>query len=190
MSSYSVFIPRIFSNISADHISHIFRYRNIGETEKIDLIKRTNSDGKTYNMAFIHIAILYDTPEAKSFCRDVEDPSVKAKLVYNDPWYWIVLPFDKNLHQHCHSNFQVQMVPFYVMTPHGPMWQWGFPAMPAPIHTTPLIPPQVMYGKLKHKSYNKPRIRINVPKMNTDTTDTEISLINSSLESEKEEGEV
>ena len=65
---------------------------------------------------------------------------------------------------------QPQMVQFCVMTPQGPMWQWGFPAMPlsTPIPTASLIPPQVMYGKRQHKSHNKPRMRINVPNKDTD----------------------
>ena len=190
--AYSVFIPRVFSNISTDRISRIFRYYKIGEVKKVNLVKKTNlTDGKSYNIAFVHFAGLYDTPEADAFRRDVEDPNVKAKFVYDNPWHWIVLPFEKK-DNHRDSNPdefqpqpqfkpqpqpQPQLTQFCVMTPQGPMWQWGFPAP-----TASLIPPQVMYGKTKHKSRtNKPRMRINVP---TKKEEGEVE------EGEVEEGEV
>lgn len=176
MSSYSVFIPRVFSNIRTNRISDVFHNLNIGDVEKVDLIAKTNADGASYNMAFVHLAGLYDTPEARAFRHDVEDPETKAKLVYEDPWFWIVLPFEKKervvptmnpsaepfVPQYEHP----QLVPFTVMTPQGPMWQWGIPgiSLPTPVSTKQFVPPQVMYGNVGNKVRTQPRKRINVPK--------------------------
>ena len=94
-STYSVFIPRVFSNIRANRISDTFHNLDIGDVEKVDLVAKTSKNGDSYNMAFVHFKGFFDTQAAADFRREVEDPEIKAKLVYEDPWFWLVLPFEK-----------------------------------------------------------------------------------------------
>ena len=179
-TQFSVFIPRVFSNIREERISMVFRDQNIGETSKIDLIKKTNAKGDRYNMAFVHFDSLFDTDAARSFKQDVEDPEFKTKLVYEDPWFWLVLPFEekKPVEQHQqpmvqpHLNYyapvyqpqQQQFQPYsmghgmMMMTSNGPMWVPDIPA-----EQLQLVPPQVAYGNRK-AGRGHPRKRINVPK--------------------------
>lgn len=231
-SSYSVFIPRVFSNIRAERISEIFDTKCIGKVSSVDLISKKNQKGDTtqyYNMAFVHFDRLYDTDEALTFRREVSDPTMKAKVLYEDPWFWIVLPFEQKekhtptiesgtinantgcfneslphnqgepthiayQHQATHNmvtfGMEQPLLPFWVMSPHGPMWQWGYaphPNMmvpPPPLNNSnngvvidnmlqhyqqskpkpsnKMIPPQVMYGNRSVNQRRHPKKRIDV----------------------------
>ena len=152
MSSYTVFIPRVFSNISEERISNVFHDLNIGSVEHVDLVPKTSANGKAYNMAFVHFAMIYNTSEATKFRQEVEDPEKKAVLQYDGPWFWLVLPFeqktttDEEEEQHNVLNgvanlyvptnppvpppyeyLMANMVPVWVMTTYGPSLQWGCP---------------------------------------------------------------
>ena len=81
MSSYTVFIPRVFSNISEERISNVFHNLNIGSVEHVDLVPKTSTNGQTYNMAFVHFAMIYNTVEATKFRQEVED--LKRRRSYN-----------------------------------------------------------------------------------------------------------
>jgi len=173
-STYSVFIPRVFSNIRANRISDTFHNLDIGDVEKVDLVAKTSKNGDNYNMAFVHFKGFFDTQAATDFRREVEDPEIKAKLVYEDPWFWLILPFEKKektidqpqpqphpqpqsqpQHQPQYQP-QQQMVQFYVMTPQGPMVQWGFPIMDMPPQEFQAPYPPVK--RSKHRNHPHKRI--------------------------------
>ena len=237
-STYSVFIPRVFSNIRASRISDTFHNLDIGDVEKVDLVAKTGKNGDSYNMAFVHFKRLYDTEAASDFRKELEEPEIKTKVVYEDPWFWLVLPFEKkdkpvdetlnnpdvalqpqHQHQHQHQHQfhpqhqeqqqqqqqqyytdqqqqfhpqhqeqhqqfhpqhqeqhqqqyyqqqqqqyytdqqQHQMVQFQVMTPQGPMLQWGFPMMN--MYSQEFETSSPVKRASKHR--NKPRMRINIP---------------------------
>lgn len=175
MSSFSVFIPRVFPNIGEKRIANVFYQKDIGEVSKVDLVRRTNEKGESFNMAFVHFEYLFETISAKQFKEDVENPEVKAKLVYEYLWFWLVLPFEEKEKpvQEFYPQQQQQFTPqaaqnyfmgygTMMMTPQGPMW---YP-MQAP--ATQMVPPQVAYGNRPdlHLVYQRPhpKKRINVPK--------------------------
>ena len=194
MSSYTVFIPRVFSNISEERISNIFHNLNIGSVEHVDLVPKTSSNGQTYNMAFVHFAMIYNTGEAAKFRQEVEDPEKKAVLQYDGPWFWLVLPFEqKNQEKETegqdtdedkHSNnvnnpanhfvpvpppyeyLMANMIPVWVMTTYGPSLQWGCPQFNTspPVNAKKMVPPQVAYGKRNSGQRQHPRKKINVPR--------------------------
>ena len=187
MSSYSVFIPRVFTNIGEERISSIFNNLSIGDVNRVDLIRKTGKNGDNYNMAFVHFNHLYDSPSAEAFKRDVEDTEKKAKIVYDDPWFWLVLPFEEkekpvqtlnNTLSFNAQSFVPQHMPqgMWMMTAEAG-WQWcwqpqmnhmGYPVAPmlsAPALSTPtMVPPQVLYGNRNANQRQHPRRRINVPK--------------------------
>ncbi len=89
----SLYIPRIFANISKERVAHIFKSLLIGEVSVIDFVPREDSNtGEPYNMAFVHFSEWYDNTASKNFQAKVNDPDTDAKIVYDDPWYWICLP--------------------------------------------------------------------------------------------------
>ena len=170
MYSYSVFIPRVFANIGEKRIANVFYQNDIGEVSKVDLIRRTNDKGESFNMAFVHFEYLFETTSAKQFKEDVENPEVKAKLVYEDPWFWLVLPFEekeKPVQQQQQFFPQDQQNYFMgygtmMMTPQGPMWYPMQAPMQAPMQS-PIVPPQVAYGNRPSRQRPHQKKRINVP---------------------------
>jgi len=171
MSSFSVFIPRVFANIGEKRIANVFYQNDIGEVSKVDLVRRNNDKGESFNMAFVHFEYLFETTSAKQFKEDVQNPEVKAKLVYEDPWFWLVLPFEekeKPVQQQQQFYPQDQQNYFMgygtmMMTPQGPMWYPMQAPMQAPMQS-PMVPPQVAYGNRPSRQRPHPKKRINVPK--------------------------
>ena len=94
---FSVCIPRIFNNIPTSKIVNTFERLNLGEVEYVDIVMKTSKNNEPIKMAFIHFHQWYNNYGANSLRRKIEDPNCEAKLVYDDPWYWIVLP---NTSQH------------------------------------------------------------------------------------------
>jgi len=194
MSSYSVFIPRVFSNITDIRIVEIFHQHDIGRVSSVDLVPRKNQKGDStqyYNMAFVHFETLYETPASESFRQDVANPDTNTKLVYDDPWFWIVLPFEQkdrtpssspamendtsgienNFTQNvCSPEVAQQMTPFWTMTSNGPMWLWGYALIHESVATIPvnqkMVPPQVLYGSHKRSIQRRgPKKRIDLEGM-------------------------
>ena len=54
-------------------------------------------------MVFVHFKEWYSNSAAVHFRERVENPEVDAKLVYDDPWHWIVLP-NKSAHADTSKN--------------------------------------------------------------------------------------
>jgi hypothetical protein len=63
----------------------------IGKIDHIDFVSKMGLDGKQYNAAYIHFKYWYNTVTAFNFQERVLDPTKEARVVYEDPWYWIVL---------------------------------------------------------------------------------------------------
>ena len=93
MSVFSVCIPRIFHNIPNKKIVSTFEILKLGKVKNMDIVWKTGRDGSSFKMAFIHFSEWnMSSLAARNFRDQIEDPSVDAKLVYDDPWYWLVLP--------------------------------------------------------------------------------------------------
>jgi len=69
----------------------VFETLNIGKTKQIDLVAKMGKNGVAYNSAYVHFEEWYDTIAARNFQSKVTDTTKEAKLVYEDPWYWVVL---------------------------------------------------------------------------------------------------
>ncbi len=137
MSSYSVFIPRVFSNIDTNRISDVFDTLVIGRVAHIDLISKTSKTGESYNMAFVHFAYLYTTYNAECFKSEVEDPEICAKIVYDAPWFWVVLPFkEKDIESG-----------LWIGTSIAPSLSSIAPSSIAPSLSTPMFAPPVPYPR-------------------------------------------
>jgi len=92
--NFSLCIPRVFSNITAERIISIFEFYSLGTPCQIDLVAKRNADGTPYNIAYIHFNGGWkNTQRVKDFQESVamstfEDPQ---KLIYDGPWFWIIL---------------------------------------------------------------------------------------------------
>ena len=93
----SIYIPRVFANISKERIAQIFNDLCIGKVKNIDFIPKHSSyhvDSEAQsNSAYIHFEQWYDTPSARALQNKIQSSTKEkpALLVYDDPWHWIVL---------------------------------------------------------------------------------------------------
>jgi len=89
--SLSLYIPRVFANITTERIVRVFEDLNFGHISRVDLVNKENESGQAYNSAYIHFNEWFDTATNRSFQERVLDASRESRIVYDDPWYWIVL---------------------------------------------------------------------------------------------------
>jgi hypothetical protein len=88
----SLYIPHVFLNYTAQAIVEVFESQGFGKVRHVDLVPKDCVDGrKPYNAAYIHFERWNDTSVVANFQERVMNPDKRAVLVYDDPWYWIVL---------------------------------------------------------------------------------------------------
>lgn len=89
----SVYIPRVFSNIHPNVISQTFERQNIGIVDHIQVIQRPKKKGKcSAYMAFVYFKEWFTNQSALNLAERITDPEKQARVVYDDPYYWIILP--------------------------------------------------------------------------------------------------
>ena len=87
----SLYIPHIFSNYNKKDIEEIFENLKIGKINNIDFISKIGKDNKEYNSAYIHFEFWYNNQITQNLQERVLNPNKEARLIYEDPWYWIIL---------------------------------------------------------------------------------------------------
>lgn len=90
MNNVSLYIPHVFANISKEDITNVFEHLRIGKVSNIDFVNKIG-DQAQYNTAYIHFEYWYDNTAARNFQERVLNPDKEARIVYDDPWFWIVL---------------------------------------------------------------------------------------------------
>jgi len=92
MSNYSIYIPHVFNNISNQKIINSFEKYDIGKISSIDVKHKTGLGG-SYKAVFIHFCHWNEDNHVAINLRErIENPNKEARLIYDDPWYWILLP--------------------------------------------------------------------------------------------------
>jgi hypothetical protein len=89
--SLSLFIPRVFANITQERIADIFHILGLGSVRRVDRVLKQDAEGAEYYSAYIHFEEWYDSATVANFQERVTNPGKEARIVYDDPWYWIVL---------------------------------------------------------------------------------------------------
>ena len=93
LGELSLFIPRVFPNITEERIRQVFLAKNYGEVDHVDFVAKVDKVGKKYNSAYVHF-------NGNWFWNDVSiafreqvcfHSETQIRLVYDEPWYWIVL---------------------------------------------------------------------------------------------------
>ena len=82
-----------FNNMT-DFIRHMFHSLDIGHVQRVDLVPIYSKNGTQSNFSkgFVHFETWYYTSSAISIQEKMSDPAHGgiAKLVYDDPHYWIL----------------------------------------------------------------------------------------------------
>ena len=89
-ANISLYIPHVFTNISKKMVAETFEHLRIGNVKRVDFVHKKGSNG-AFNAVYIHFNYWYDNIAASNFKDRVLNPNVEARIVYDEPWYWIVL---------------------------------------------------------------------------------------------------
>ena len=89
-ANISLYIPHDFANITKNKIVETFEKLRIGSINRIDFLNK-KSKKSNYNAVYIHFSEWYDNSAARNFQERVLDPNMEARIVYDEPWFWIVL---------------------------------------------------------------------------------------------------
>jgi len=89
--SLSLFIPRVFISINEDDIKRVFQSLRLGIVSHVDFIAKRGKNNFNYNAVYLHFREWFDNTAVFNFQENVLNPRKTAKLVYDDPWYWVVL---------------------------------------------------------------------------------------------------
>ena len=91
INNISLYIPHIFANFSKEYVAKVFEDNEIGQVKNIDFVSKIGHDGKPFSAAYIHFDHWINNIIAQNFQDRVLDQNKEARLMYEDPWYWIVL---------------------------------------------------------------------------------------------------
>ena len=91
IKNISLFVPHVYSNFTSAKVMEVFNGLHIGEVKSVDLVSKMGSDNKHYNAVYVHFTTWYDTKVARDFQERLLDPKKEVKVMYDHPWYWIVL---------------------------------------------------------------------------------------------------
>ena len=84
----SICIPRVSSNTTKRYIKTIFeQIFGINSIERIDLVKKTYSNYKSYYTAFVHFNYWNDSSNVQAIRNRIMNNQT-FKIVYNEPWFW------------------------------------------------------------------------------------------------------
>jgi hypothetical protein len=87
----SLYIPHVFPNFEKEYVAGVFEDMEFGIVDHVDLVAKMDKNGKTYNAAYIHFSEWFNTTAVANFQERVINPDREARIVHDDPWFWIVL---------------------------------------------------------------------------------------------------
>lgn len=88
----SIYIPRIAREwANTEDISRVFELYEIAIVDRVDLVVQKDMNGEVYYQGFVHFKEWYDTKATRHLQERILDQNRQARVVYNDPSYWIVL---------------------------------------------------------------------------------------------------
>lgn len=88
----SIYIPRVYANLSTEFVADTFESLNLGVVDRVEAVPRPGD--KTTYMAFVYFASWNkENKAAAHLAQRINTPGgPQARIVYDDPWYWILLP--------------------------------------------------------------------------------------------------
>lgn len=89
IANMSIYIPRVFSNIDLERITDTFYKLDIGKVTNVDFVAKCGKNGYYYS-AYVHFEYWFDNEHSHNLQAKIKS-GAEARVVYDDPWYWIVL---------------------------------------------------------------------------------------------------
>ena len=85
----SLYIPRVFENIDEKKIIKTFETLLLGKVNHVDFVTKMGKN-RVYKSAYIHFDYWFNNVAADNF-QDKIRKNKEARIVYDDPWFWVVL---------------------------------------------------------------------------------------------------
>lgn len=90
MSSPSLCIPRVFSNIGWMRIKETIEEAGWGSVQRVDVIPKKNDNGDSFNRVFVHFN-KWNTEDADvKTVVDALEEGESIKMTYDEPWFWVI----------------------------------------------------------------------------------------------------
>ena len=88
----SLFIPRVVPEwASREMIADKFKMLDIGTISRVDFHEKSSANGVKYYQAFLHFEMWEDNAATRNIQARIYNSEQCARLIYDDPWYWILL---------------------------------------------------------------------------------------------------
>lgn len=95
----SICIPRVFPNIDERRIRRVFDELNMGEIDRVDIVRKQTEKGENFNRVFVHFKRWASGGNA-DVARERLLNGKEIKIVYDDPWFWKVSASRATTSQH------------------------------------------------------------------------------------------
>jgi hypothetical protein len=88
----SLYIPSVTGSTTQEQIARVFKSLNIGVVSRVDFIDKDtqHGSGTNHRMAFVHFDFWYINNTSYHLQERILEQG-QGKIVYNDPYYWIVM---------------------------------------------------------------------------------------------------
>lgn len=86
-------IPRVFPHWTDEQkIIDIFHQQQLGRVYKVSIVRAPDSKKRSFPIyqAFIYFSAWYENTIAYNFQQRIYGAKAQARVVYDDPWYWVV----------------------------------------------------------------------------------------------------
>ena len=94
-SGLSIYIPYIaHNNANEEYIKYVFKVLNISEVSRVDFQDHGNQVDK---IAVVHMKQWYTNVVVEHLQEKIMDNNQEARIIYNDPDYWILLPNKRSI---------------------------------------------------------------------------------------------
>jgi hypothetical protein len=143
IANISLYIPHVFPNFTKEDIIAIIEEQSIGKVSHVDMVTKMGQDGKQYNAVYVHFEFWCDTITNRNFQARVCDPKQEARIVYDGPWYWIVLENKARKYTPGERKPRIDLSDFNTTTTQKAATSWAAIVEPKPVafpvlkHTAP-----------------------------------------------------
>jgi hypothetical protein len=86
-----IIVNCVHKSNTIDDVIEAFKMTHLAEIQSAILVPRTSvRENEPYNNAILMVKNWKDNKSARNFQLTLRDNSKESRLVYDDPWYWVI----------------------------------------------------------------------------------------------------